>query len=87
MHCEYASALASGVCPAESDPPAEGAVVVGPEPALETVGDFDPAEQAVTVTPNATTTAAHSCDGRIIPPCRQPDVRASSSETDTPSAV
>src|SRR5437763_12416681 len=86
MHCEYASASASGVCPDEPDPLSWVAVVVEPEPALGTVGGFAPPEQAATMNPK-TTTAAHSRDGRIIPPCRPPGLGPSLLGTDTPSAV
>jgi hypothetical protein len=85
MHWAYASAFACSV--ADDDPPAWTAVVVVPEAALWTVGDFDPPEQAATVTPKATTAAAHSCDGRIIPPGRRPALGRRSLGTDTPSAV
>jgi hypothetical protein len=85
MHWAYASAFACSE--AGDDPPAWTAVVVVPEAALWTVGDFDPPEQAATVTPKATTAAAHRCDKRIIPPCRQPGLGPSFPATDTPSAV
>jgi hypothetical protein len=41
------------------------AVAGGFEPAAGTVGDFDPPEQAATVTPSARAAAAHSCGARI----------------------
>jgi hypothetical protein len=69
--------LASGVCSPEADPLAEAPVVVGPEPALGTVGDCEPVEQAATLTTNTTVATAHSCDERIIPPCDKPRRRTS----------
>jgi len=54
------------VSPPDEDAPAREAIVVGPAPALGTVGDFDPAAQAATAT--MTATAGHSFDERITPP-------------------
>src|SRR5947209_13896255 len=58
MHWEYAWAFSRGVVTLDEDPPAWTAVVVGPAPALGTVGDLDPPEQAASAT--ATTAAAAS---------------------------
>jgi len=49
---KYARAFArGGWCPPDEDPPVWDAVVVGPAPALGTVGELDPPEQAATATP------------------------------------
>jgi hypothetical protein len=64
MHLEYASPSASGLAP-PADERAVGAVVVEAEPALGTVSDFDPLEQAPRVTANTTAVTTRTCDGRI----------------------
>jgi hypothetical protein len=56
------------VSPPDEDAPASEAVVVGTAPALGTVGDLDPPEQAATATPSTTAAAGHSFDERITPP-------------------
>jgi hypothetical protein len=68
MHWEYDRAFARGVVPFDEDPPVWAAVVVGPAPALGTVGDVDPPEQAATATPSTTAAAVHSFDERVSPP-------------------
>jgi two-component system response regulator VanR len=69
MHWAYAWAFARGVVAPDEDPPVWAAVVVGPAPALGTVGtvgDLDPPEQAATATHSTTAAAGHRFDERNL---------------------